>query len=238
MNFLLINDDGIDAPGLAALLQCASGLGAAVVTAAPKQQLSGCGHQVTTKEPIKAEELPPTAPHEIKRWAIHGTPADCARLALSTLCPENGMSIDWVLSGINAGGNLGADVYTSGTVAAAREAAFFGIPGVAVSHHRKRGEIDWSLAQAHALEALRRVLPRPRRPDAYWNVNLPHRAPHLPPPEIIDCPLDTNPIEVLFRPTADASYLYAGKYRDRPRTPGADVAVCFAGNTSISELTL
>ena len=238
MKFLLINDDGIDAPGINALLECATKRGSSIITAAPTQQLSGCSHQVTTKLPIKVEEQTPIAAAEMKRWAIHGTPVDCARLALSTLCPDNDIHIDWVLSGINAGGNLGTDVYTSGTVAAIREAAFFGVPGIALSHHKKEEDIDWKLAQNRATQVLKQILARPQRTGSYWNVNLPHRNSNSPEPQIIYCPLDTNPIQMLFSTNNGTSYLYSGKYRDRPRSPGADVEVCFSGNISVTELQL
>src|SRR5690348_10949039 len=93
---LLTNDDGIDAPGLEALATAATGLGRLVVVA-PSGAFSGCGHRVTTHEPIIVSR--PAA----GRFAVAGTPADCVRLALHHLVPE----FTWVLSGINAGGNLG-----------------------------------------------------------------------------------------------------------------------------------
>ena len=77
-------------------------------------------------------------------WAIDGTPADCVRVGLAKLTPD----VAWVLSGMNHGGNLGADVYHSGTVAAVREAALHGRPGIAISQYRKRNvEIDWERAR-------------------------------------------------------------------------------------------
>src|SRR5436853_563150 len=106
MRFLLTNDDGIDAPGLSALIEAARELGEVAIVA-PERTHSGCGHQVTTHGPIQLRRL------AANRLAITGTPADCVRLALHSLAPD----FDWVLSGVNAGGNLGADVFHSGTVA-------------------------------------------------------------------------------------------------------------------------
>src|SRR5262249_26291514 len=127
MRFLLTNDDGVDAPGLKVLFVAAEPLGDAVVVA-PAEHHSGCSHQVTTRQPLRVAE------HAARRFAVDGTPADCVRVALHALAP----AAEWVLSGINAGGNLGADVYVSGTVAAAREAVLHGRPAVAVSQYLKR----------------------------------------------------------------------------------------------------
>src|SRR2546421_90555 len=102
MRLLLTNDDGIDAPGLESLLSAVTTLSEAIVVA-PDCHLSGCGHRVTTNSPIRL------ATRAAGRWAIDGTPADCVRVALMHLTAD----IDWVLSGINEGGNLGADVYHS-----------------------------------------------------------------------------------------------------------------------------
>src|SRR5437867_3207186 len=137
MRFLLTNDDGIEAPGLEALC-LAAGFGAPVVVA-PVEALSGCGHRVTTHQPLRI------IPHQPGRYAVDGTPADCIRVALHRLMPE----ATWILSGINAGGNLGADVWHSGTVAAVREAGLHGRKGIAISHYRKKGPpIDWQRGAA------------------------------------------------------------------------------------------
>jgi hypothetical protein len=118
MKLLLTNDDGIDAPGLAALAAAAEQLGEAVVVA-PLEGHSGCGHRVTTDEELTI------LGRGVSRFAVDGTPADCVRVALHSLAPE----ASHVLAGINAGGNLGADVWISGTVAAVREAVWLLAPG-------------------------------------------------------------------------------------------------------------
>src|SRR5450759_2160532 len=125
---VLTNDDGIHAPGMWALIQAASGMGRCRVIA-PCGPISGCGHQVTTHLPIQI------TPDGEGNLAVAGTPADCTRLVIFSLATDVG----WVLSGINAGGNLGTDVYHSGTVAAVREAAIRGVPGIAVSHYIASG---------------------------------------------------------------------------------------------------
>src|SRR5213080_117570 len=138
MKFLVTNDDGIDAEGLEALVSAASSLGDSVVVA-PAGPQSGVSHRVTWHEGVRIEPLGE------KRYAVHGTPADCVRLGLLKVVPD----ATWILSGINHGANLGADVHYSGTVAAVREAVLHGWPGIAVSHrHQKGKDFDWVRAGA------------------------------------------------------------------------------------------
>src|SRR5437588_10810779 len=154
MKFLLTNDDGIDAAGLAALVNAAKDFGESVVVA-PAGAQSGVSHRVTWQEGVRIER------RDEKRYAIHGTPADCVRLGLLRLVPD----AKWVLSGINHGANLGADVHYSGTVAAVREAVLHGWPGVAVSYYRKAGvEFDWVRAANWVATILADVLARPLEP--------------------------------------------------------------------------
>src|SRR4051812_29999063 len=154
MRLLLTNDDGILAPGLQALFEAARQLGDPVVVA-PVQALSGCSHRVTTSGPLLVER------RQADHYAVAGTPADCVRVGLHRLAPDAA----WVLSGINAGGNLGADVWHSGTVAAVREAVLHGWPGVALSHyHRRNVRLDWAQASAWVLPLLRDLLGRPWTP--------------------------------------------------------------------------
>jgi 5'-nucleotidase len=227
MKLLLTNDDGIDAPGLAALEAAALPLGTAVVVA-PADCHSGGGHRVTTHGPIRARET------GAGRYAIHGTPADCVRVALHGLAPDAA----WVLAGINAGGNLGADVYHSGTVAAVREAVLHGRPGVALSHYHRRGlPFDWPRASAWALPVLRDLLARPWRPGTFWNVNLPHLDPGSPEPPAVFCPLDSQPLPLSFRREGDLFH-YDGDYHGRRRDPGADVDACFRGAVAVTLVAL
>jgi 5'-nucleotidase len=220
---LLTNDDGWDAPGLAALWQAAEGLGRCRLVA-PIGPVSGCGHQVTTHAPIAITQLGED------RVAVAGTPADCVRLALDHLTP----GVDWVLSGINAGGNLGADVYHSGTVAAVREGVLHGIPGIALSHYIARGRvIDWSRTARWAARILRQLLALPLEPGAFWNVNFPHPGPDEPDPEIVFCSLDPSPLPLTYR-IEDGQATYTGNYQSRARRPFSDVDVCFGGRIAVT----
>ena len=227
MRFLLTNDDGIDAPGLRALAQVAATLGEAVVVA-PAEHLSGCSHQVTISQPIRIER------RGAERYAIHGTPADCVRVGLHGLAP----GVDWVLSGINAGGNLGADIHHSGTVAAVREAVLHGLPGIALSHYQRKGlTIDWERAAAWILPVLRELLAQPLPPGNFWNINLPHPGPVKGSPEVVHCAVDPAPLPLSFRLEGDLFH-YNGDYHQRQRMPGGDVDVCFGGRIAVSRVAL
>src|ERR1700730_1226855 len=163
MKFLLTNDDGIDAGGLEALRIAAQTLGDAVIVA-PAGPQSGVSHRVTWQEGVRIE------PRGDDRYAIHGTPADCVRLGLLKVVPD----AKWILSGINHGANLGADVHYSGTVAAVREAVLHGWPGIAVSHYRKAGgAFDWERATNWVIPVLTEILAKPIEPGFFYNVNLP-----------------------------------------------------------------
>jgi 5'-nucleotidase len=228
MKLLLTNDDGIDAPGLEALLSAARTLGDPVVVA-PAGPQSGVSHAVTWHEGVRIE------PRGDKRFAIHGTPADCTRLGLLRLVPD----AKWVLSGINHGANLGADVHYSGTVAAVREAVLHGWPGVAVSHYRKAGvEFDWVRATHWVIPILTELLAKPVEPGSFYNVNLPNLPPGADQPEVVWCPLDPNPLPLNYRHEEESGLYYAGDYRLRHQTPGADVNVCFGGRIAVTAVRL
>jgi 5'-nucleotidase len=227
MKLLLTNDDGIDAPGLGALAEAAARLGEVTVVA-PTGVLSGCSHQVTTDQPFRVLS------HAGNRHAVEGTPADCVRVGLHRLVPDAG----WVLSGINNGGNLGADVWHSGTVAAVREAVLHGWPGIAVSQYRKRGRgIDWSRAARWVTPLVADLIARPWEPGTFWNVNLPDAGPEDPEPAVVFCRLDPTPLPLSFR-EENGLLLYDGDYHERGRESGADVDVCFRGRIAVTRLSI
>lgn len=228
MKLLLTNDDGIAAPGLAALLAAAQKFGEPIVVA-PAGPQSGVSHAVTWNGGVRLEECTPD------RFAVHGTPADCARLGLLRVAPD----ARWVLSGINHGGNLGADVYYSGTVAAVREAVLHGWPGIAFSqYHHNDQPADWPRATRWTARVLAELLPRPTAPGLFYNVNFPHLAAIAPEPEIVFCPLDPNPMPLNYRHEDGGHHVYDGIYFDRPRNSGTDVDICFNGQIAITELRL
>jgi 5'-nucleotidase len=222
MRIVLTNDDGIEAPGLRALERVVDG----AITVAPDCCHSGCGHRVTTDSAIAVAELDPG------RFRVTGTPADCARLALRCLAPE----ADWLISGINRGGNLGTDIYMSGTVAAAREAALLGCPAIAISQYVARGrELDWDLAARRARIVLERLFALGCDEGSFWNVNLAHPSDDGDELPIVFCPADARPMDVRFRKD-ESGYVYVGDYQARPRNTGGDVAECFAGKITVTRL--
>jgi len=125
MRILLTNDDGIHAPGFAVLEAIAAELSDDVWVCAPSEEQSGAGHSLTLHQPIRLQE------HGKRRFAVTGTPTDAVNFALRNLLVDQ--RPDLVLSGVNAGENLGDDITYSGTAAAAMEAALAGIPAIALS---------------------------------------------------------------------------------------------------------
>jgi 5'-nucleotidase len=216
LKIVITNDDGIDARGLDTLYQCVRQLGEIVIVA-PQHAQSGIAHRVTTRDPIRINQLEPN------RHSVDGTPADCARIALKVIAPGAG----WLISGINAGANLGSDVYNSGTVAAAREAAILGYRAIAVSQYiAKDQKLDWSITGDCALPVLKMLLSRDLAPGHFWNVNLP--SPIRMDSEIAYqfCGLDIHPHKYEYRQSGDELF-YEGTIHERPRDSGKDVAVCF-----------
>lgn len=127
MRVLITNDDGIMAPGIQALFEAVTDLGEIEVVA-PEHAQSAMGHGISVQTPMRVDRV------HVNRtfwgWSVNGKPADCVKLAIIELLEHRP---DFVLSGINAGVNTGVNVLYSGTVAAAREAAFFKIPAIAFS---------------------------------------------------------------------------------------------------------
>lgn len=239
MHFLVTNDDGIDAEGLAALVRAAARFGTVTVVA-PATHQSGCSHQTTTDREIVVEERG-RCERTVQRFAIGGTPADCVRLGLLHLVPQAA----WVLSGVNHGGNLGADIYLSGTVAAVREGLLLGSPGIAFSQYRKsKTNCDWLAASAMVERVLGELLSRPIGPREFWNVNFPDVGARFEAcgadtrsPEMVECPADPHPLPMVFEKT-ERGYAYRGDYHGRPRMPQSDIAACFSGAIAVSKLAL
>ncbi|MGE3805932.1 MAG: 5'/3'-nucleotidase SurE [Gemmataceae bacterium] len=227
MKLLLTNDDGIAAPGLDALLAVARQLGDPIVVA-PAEHESGCSHRVTTGSKFRV------VVHNEVRYAVEGTPADCVRVALHRYLTEP----TWVLSGINAGGNLGADIHHSGTVAAVREAVIHGCPGIALSYyHKGLWDWDWPRAGRWVAPIIRDLMNQPCSPNTFWNVNLPDLEAGSADPKVVYCPVDPHPLPLSFRLDGDYWH-YDGNYHKRKRQPGSDVDVCFSGNIAVSKVSV
>ena len=164
MNILISNDDGYQAPGLAILAEALGRL-AEVTVVAPDRDRSGASHSLTLDVPLRADRLP----NGFIR--VRGTPTDCVHLAITGLLEREP---DMVVAGINAGANLGDDVLYSGTVAAATEGRFLGLPAMAVSI----ASFDpryFDTAARVAVELVGRLQQEALDPGVILNVNVPDR---------------------------------------------------------------
>ena len=166
---LLTNDDGIFAPGLAAMEEALARLGD-VVAVAPSTEQSGVGHAITFLTPLTAKQV--FAGDRCRGWAVDGSPADAVKLGITQFLPRRP---DLVVSGINSGLNAGINVLYSGTVAAAIEGAFFGITSVAVSLEWDE-QADYRRAAEIAVDVIAELLRRSPPAGSLFNVNLPTSA--------------------------------------------------------------
>ena len=167
LRIVVVNDDGIDAPGLSILERAARQCCEDVWVVAPAGNQSGRGRALSWRENVQVE------PRGERRFAVHGTPADCVLVSLSGLLDAG--SVDLVVSGVNAGSNLANDIGSSGTVGACFEAAERGVPAIAFSQRQagRRDSNRWACAErmtAHLLPSLVDVLSSPHR---VLNVNFP-----------------------------------------------------------------
>ncbi len=186
MRILLTNDDGIDAPGIAALFEAVKGLGEVRVVA-PADHQSATSHGITFHHPLMVREVEPRP--GMRGTAVEGRPADCVKLGARALWQEwygAGARPDLVISGMNAGANVGINVIYSGTVGAAVEGAFLGIPSIAVSLHLgDRSRTNFARAAQIARAAIDRILEHPLDAHRVMNVNVPRtEAPDAPMPPI------------------------------------------------------
>lgn len=173
MKILLVNDDGIHAPGLRAMHEVLRELGDVYVVA-PLVEQSGVGHGITYLHPIMVKEIREDG--ELFGWAVDGSPADCVKLGVLEFCQGEP---DLIVSGINSGANVGINVLYSGTVAAAIEGAFFGITSIAVSLSQLTPP-DYPAAAIRALHLIRQLRQHCPRPGMLWNINFPGSTPEGP----------------------------------------------------------
>lgn len=169
MQILLTNDDGIYAPGLAALETQVRKLGDVDVVA-PATEQSGVGHSITFLNPLICKEIFVGDAH--RGWAVEGSPADCVKLGIFECCRERP---ELVVSGINGGLNAGINVLYSGTVAAAIEGAFFGITSIAVSLEFD-DHANYERAAEMAGAIIKQILDRKPPGPQLYNLNIPTAA--------------------------------------------------------------
>jgi 5'-nucleotidase len=176
MLILLTNDDGISAPGIAAMYRELIRLGEVIVVA-PETAQSATGHGITLNTPLLTSRV--TIENGFTGTAVDGRPADCVKLAFAQLLPR---PPDLVVSGINAGANVGINVIYSGTVAAAIEAAFLGAPSIATSLFlRNHVPTDFARAAKLSLETIEKILALGLSPGQVASINIPALQPDQPP---------------------------------------------------------
>lgn len=162
MRILISNDDGYQAPGLVYLANALAEI-AEVIVVAPDRDRSGASHSLTLKHPLYVTH------HENGFTSVEGTPTDCVHVAISGLLDK---APDMVVSGINAGANMGDDVIYSGTVAAAMEGRFLGLTAMAISLAAYPGK-HFTTAAKVAKRLLKHLLDHPLPGNTILNVNVP-----------------------------------------------------------------
>ncbi len=163
LTILVTNDDGIDSQGIQVLAETLKVLGKVYVVA-PDKECSAMAHSLSLHRPLKVEKVGDDY------FAVDGTPADCVNLAVCSLLPEKP---DLIASGINKGGNLGEDVTYSGTVSAAFEGAFYGIPSFAISLVSK-DDFKFKTAASFAQRVAQFILGNGLPKDTFLNINVPN----------------------------------------------------------------
>lgn len=234
MRILVCNDDGITAPGLRALVEVAQEFGEVVVVAPDKPQ-SGMGHAISIGVPLRL--YPSREFGDIPAWACSGTPADCVKLATGVL----GEKPDLLLSGINHGANFSISVFYSGTLSAAIEGAFEGIPSLGISLLDYSREADFSAAQAIVRELILLVQAHPFPPDVPLNVNIPK----LPLSEIKGIRLTRQArgrfieqFEERIDPYGQPYYWMVGRFESQDTGPDTDLWALERGYVSVCPLKI
>ena len=232
MQILLTNDDGIYAPGLAALERQLHSLGTVEVVA-PLTEQSGVGHAITYLTPLMAREMF-DGPRR-RGWAVEGSPADCVKLAVGELCRPRPQL---VVSGINSGQNAGINVLYSGTVAAAIEGAFFGITSIAVSlEFDEQGRYEE--AARLAVPIISQILAQKDNEPQLYNLNIPLAALDHP-AEVRVVPMCVAPWGETFErrndPRGRAYYWATGRQPAPPNDAATDLSELRAGHITLTPL--
>ena len=233
MKILLTNDDGIYAPGLAAMERQLRRMGDVTVVA-PLTEQSGVGHSITYLTPLMGRKVYDDTGGQ-RGWAVEGSPADCVKLAVSELCPQRP---ELVVSGINGGLNAGINVLYSGTVAAAIEGAFFGITTVAVSlEYDEHARFDAAAEQAAAI--IEQILSQKESSPQLYNLNIPSSALDSS-AEVHLVPVATAPwgedFEKRFDPRGRPYYWATGMAPDPPSDIETDLSAIRAGHITLTPL--
>lgn len=235
MKILIVNDDSINAPGIAILAKAAAELGEVWVVA-PAEQCSAMSQKLTLREPLTVEKVNDFPVSVKAAYKIGGTPVDCVKVALDYVLKEKP---DYVFSGINNGYNVGFDIAYSGTLGAAFEAARDGIPAIAFSI---AGNNHLHSAEQYLVPIIRELWKKGLEPWTVWNVNFPTMKTAEQKGILWDCPI--APVS-LFREKYIETRLPDGKIvlnnqgipTDNDQIPaGTDAAAVRKGYIAISKV--
>jgi 5'-nucleotidase len=227
-HILLTNDDGVHAAGLKALAAGLEGFGTISVVA-PNREQSGAAQSLTLRQPIICHEMGE------RQWAVEGTPADAVIVALHRLLTE---PPDLVSSGINFGANLGENVYYSGTVGAAREAALHHIPALAISLCSKGAGVKFDAAARVARSAAELILKEGLPDQVLLNVNVPEPWTGGVKFTRQSKKITRNQLSEGKDPRGRTYYWLFEQRIDKDVAPDTDYAAIFSGAVSITPLHL
>ena len=238
MKVLLSNDDGILSNGIRALIEALS-VKHEVYVVAPDRERSAAGHSLTLHTPLRVEEV--DAKYGAKKcWMTTGTPGDCVKLAINAILTDEEKP-DIVISGINHGPNLGADILYSGTVSCAMEGAMMGYPSIATSLASLRNEYeDFKFASQFIAEFLNRLNKYKIPPKTILNINIPG----LEKEDIAGIAITelgnriyTDDYEKRVDPRGKVYYWMAGKLINEPENASTDIAAIRNNKISITPVT-
>lgn len=238
MRILLTNDDGIYAPGLAAMERALRRLGEVYVVAPSKEQ-SGVSHSITFLTPLSVKNV--YVDDQQWGWTVDGSPADCVKLAVSEILPE---MPDLIVSGMNGGLNAGINILYSGTVAAAAEGSFYGITSFAVSLEYDENE-PFHVAADLAVELIGKVLEKEESKGRLFNLNIPLAALSKEKPEVRVVGMDVSHYWESFErrtdPLGRSYYWLTGRPnprrpRETPEDYETDLQAISAGQVTLTPL--
>lgn len=212
-----------------------------VVVVAPLTEHSGVSHKITFLTPLTVRKVYVGEPQW--GWAVEGSPADCVKIAITEICKDR--KPDLVVSGINGGLNAGINVIYSGTVAAAVEAAFFGITSMAVSLEMVESE-PFEAAAGIALGLIEKLLEKKSGQTEIFNINIPFAAINAESPTVRSVPMDTTQYWEMFErrhdPFGRTYFWLSGRpkpweHKTTGRQPNTDIEALAKGDIAITPLS-
>ncbi len=232
MRILLTNDDGIYAPGLAALKREAARL-ADVTVVAPEIERSAAAHSITLDRPLRVREV--YVGDEFLGYSVDGSPADCVKIGVRQVLTN---PPDLVLSGINPGANVGINVLYSGTVAAALEGAILGITSIAVSQEAVK-KPDFPSTARQAASVISMILKNSPPAGSLFNINIPACSPSSI-QGVVAAAMSTVSYEDGFDlrtdPRGGTYYWMTGEIYEEKLPPGSDMALLRRGFITVTPL--